>query len=377
MSNLRHLLRDNLCDVISRYQSGQSLQQIAAVYKVNDEAVRKILNRNNILRRPRDYWLANNPRFPLRFHLEEVINLYRSGLSCHQIAKIYGTSAWNVDRILHRHGITIRTKERPLSNNTEAVIMAYQSGLSLSQVGIKYGVTGSGVRTFLRRRGIERRPPHSFRRHTVNHDTFDHIDTPQKAYWLGFLFGDGTTSHRRGFLAAAPPKDKAHLEKLKAFVGSDASIRNYSSLHSIHLSVSSTKLAERLKELGLNADNHQSMGLPDIPSQLLRFFILGFFDAEGSIHGVRTDIGKFVVQIEFSQRSERILQQIADHINTALGVYHRVYHRQSGNHRLCYTGRRAKTVLNYLYAGCQEFALARKYQKYLQSINSPGCYINV
>lgn len=311
--------------------------------------------------------------YPLKQNLQNVIALYESGLSSYQIGERYGVAANSVWTMLRRHGINIRTKETPLSDNSEDVIRAYQSGLSLSQVGLRYGISGDGVRSFLRRRNIPRHPPHSFRKYTVDHFYFDTIDTSDKAYWLGFLWGDGTTSHRNGFLAVAPLEDRSHLEKLKQFLNSDAPIKPHQSLRSLSLSIHSIHLGNRLRALGLSPQRAPVMRLPNIPDDLLRSFILGFFDAEGSIYGTPTKTGKRVLAIEFSQHSAIILNQIAIHIGQTTGIINRVYPKPNNNHRLCYTGRRAKTVLNYLYRGHEELALARKFQQF-HALPLEGCY---
>lgn len=312
--------------------------------------------------------------YPLKQDLETVIALYQSGLSCNQIGERYGTAGNSVWTILHRHGITLRAKETPLSDNSEDVIRAYKCGLSLSQVGLRYGVSGSAVRSFLRRRDIPRRGPHSFRKYTIDHHIFDTIDAPSKAYWLGFLFGDGTTSHRNGFLAVAPLQDRGHLEELKHFLNSDAPIKPHQCLRSLNLAIHSVHLGNHLRALGLSPERATTMCLPNIPDGLLRFFILGFFDAEGSFSGAPTPTGKRVLQIEFGQRSPIILNQIATHISHKTGVIKSVRPRPNGNHRLCYTGKKAKTVLKYLYQGNEDLALARKFQQYARALSVEGCY---
>jgi intein/homing endonuclease len=54
----------------------------------------------------------------------------------------------------------------------------------------------------------------------LNEFIFDNIDTEEKAYWLGFIFADGTISSTRfRFELSLSLKDIDHLEKFRQFIG--------------------------------------------------------------------------------------------------------------------------------------------------------------
>ncbi len=52
------------------------------------------------------------------------------------------------------------------------------------------------------------------RRHQVDQTYFRRIDTPEKAYWLGFLFADGTVTDK-ALIVGLSVKDRDQLVRLK------------------------------------------------------------------------------------------------------------------------------------------------------------------
>lgn len=53
------------------------------------------------------------------------------------------------------------------------------------------------------------------RKYLINEDFFNNIDTPEKAYWLGFLMADGYNS---GKYIRIDIQDEGHLEKLRNLI---------------------------------------------------------------------------------------------------------------------------------------------------------------
>lgn len=67
-------------------------------------------------------------------------------------------------------------------------------------------------------------------KYTFNQYYFDDIDNPDKAYWLGFLWGDVSIYPERGdFKLELSIKDRNHLEKFKRSLESTHPIKDYPS----------------------------------------------------------------------------------------------------------------------------------------------------
>lgn len=129
---------------------------------------------------------------------------------------------------------------------------------------------------------------------------FEIIDTEEKAYWLGFLMADGyiTVTDRNAELGIELNiKDKGHLFKFQKFLKTNAMVQernrffekvanNYcnKTLNSCFIRIYNKKIVGDLISLGFQ-QNKRNKGLKfcQIPDNLKRHFIRGFFDGDGSI----------------------------------------------------------------------------------------------
>lgn len=102
-------------------------------------------------------------------------------------------------------------------------------------------------------------PQERAKKYQLRHDAFDEL-TPDAAYWIGFLFADGSVL-RRGdaeVQVRLSERDRQHLVKLRTFLGSNHKIGaapagnfgGYRSRPSVRLTVTSRRLAQRLLSLG-------------------------------------------------------------------------------------------------------------------------------
>ncbi len=143
--------------------------------------------------------------------------------------------------------------------------------------------------------------------YVANFNFFDNIDTPQKAYWLGFIWADGYISKRERIVTNSK-KNKTRLEyNLKlALKESDAShvqkfINDIDGNYPVHIYNSSgfdrnntttearafitnkymcSKLYE---DYGIIPRRHEvDKIIRAIPERLYKYFILGVFDGDGS-----------------------------------------------------------------------------------------------
>lgn len=129
-------------------------------------------------------------------------------------------------------------------------------------------------------------------RYTLNEYFFDSIDNELKAYLLGYLFADGFVGDEEyNNIVFSQKKDdmeavelfKESIEytgELRIFEPGKASFKN-SQDHAV-VNFSSEHMANKLRNYGLTKkESYKS--LPKIDNNLLRHFIRGFFDGDGSI----------------------------------------------------------------------------------------------
>ena len=132
------------------------------------------------------------------------------------------------------------------------------------------------------------------RKYIANFSYFKNIDTHEKAYWLGYIYADGyvsiTKDGRKRFGMALSIKDKSQLEKLKKCMDATYPIKDYEqksgfSNHTLYsrLIIDSEELFNDLVHHGVSQHKTNILKRPNIDSEFLSSFILGYFDGDGSI----------------------------------------------------------------------------------------------
>ena len=125
------------------------------------------------------------------------------------------------------------------------------------------------------------------RKFKVNEKFFDNIDNEIKAYWLGFLYADGSLNENQ-FQICLKIDDKSHLEKFKDAIQSDNSVKEITKKnHKKHIAalfrLSSKYFCNSLIENGCVKNKTFIVKFPNIASNLERHFIRGVFDGDGTI----------------------------------------------------------------------------------------------
>lgn len=123
-----------------------------------------------------------------------------------------------------------------------------------------------------------------------NHNFFTVIDSEIKAYLLGFFAGDGHIEKRKDYdsyslKVSLNKKDRYILELYNKYIGNNQySIQKLKS-GLLSIGITSKTLGQDLKILGYdNRKTYTSYRLPNIANNLMRHFIRGYFDADGSIN---------------------------------------------------------------------------------------------
>lgn len=129
---------------------------------------------------------------------------------------------------------------------------------------------------------------------TLNHHYFDDIDTEDKAYFLGLLYADGCNyfnSKSNNTYLALQVKDEEILKKFNKYLETDrhlsytrAKIANHSDV--CKLTINSKHLCETLIKQGCPPQKTFVLKFPtgkQVPHKLIKHFIRGYFDGDGSI----------------------------------------------------------------------------------------------
>lgn len=179
------------------------------------------------------------------------------------------------------------------------------SMLSLSKL---FGTSPQAIGKVIDSRGVTRKTLRSFRQiYELNQNYFDVIDTEQKAYWLGFLYADGVINEDENLIRINLSRvDKHHLVKFREAVGSTHPIKPTNKVtknktyYGSYIGFKSAHMVNKLVEKGC----YQRMTLCGlfptsdiIPEDLVRHFIRGYFDGDGSIHYTITGTGRRLYRV--------------------------------------------------------------------------------
>ena len=132
------------------------------------------------------------------------------------------------------------------------------------------------------------------RKYSVNAEYFSDINTQEKAYWLGFIWADGSIgktaprcSGPNRFTLAQVETEANHLQ---AFI--EAIECSYTPVlkdldrplgkRTLALDVNSRPFCMALENLGYGTKEHRT-DIPPMPRELLHHFIRGYFDGDGCL----------------------------------------------------------------------------------------------
>lgn len=181
-------------------------------------------------------------------------------------------------------------------SHMEFLYKKYKSG---NKIALFLNVNQKTIYSWMKKHGINTcTGTQGARKHFFNERYFEKIDKPEKAYLLGFITADGCiysgsnkTSIR--FQMNLKESDSYVLDFLQKEIESDYKIqfkevgfkKDGSKNKVALLKINSTIFCEHLINLNVipRKSMKESIPLDKIPEKFLRYFILGYFDGDGSI----------------------------------------------------------------------------------------------
>jgi hypothetical protein len=255
------------------------------------------------------------------------------------------------------------------------IIELYNSGIKVDDIVNRFNISSSSqLHRIVRRGGREKIIPG--KKYICNDSFFEKIDTENKAYWLGFLFADGYVRNRKESFSVElklASKDKEHLLKFREDIESDSKIRDTKieriykgrnvTYHTSELAIYSKKMFQDLTKHGCVEKKSLILDRPkNLPDNLIRHFIRGYFDGDGCI-----TIYKQKNKIEYKiiiLGTNNLLSWINDVLSLNLIAKKNITNRNNIS-ILQYNTKDKDLLFNYLYSSSTIF-LERKYKKFLK-----------
>lgn len=200
---------------------------------------------------------------------------------------------------------------------------------------------------------------------------FEHIDTPDKAYFLGFIYADGSvqdlsteTNDKKTLSLTITEGDRYLLQNFLRYSGIQATIyitHKEDPKPRAQINIHSCKLYDDLYSLGVKPNKSKKeiyLELPELSTQLIPHFIRGYFDGDG---------------IAFSDKKLGFCgnKQVLEYIRKNLFAYIALdgnpqitYNESNRIYYLVFGVRDSSKIADFLYQDKQDLYLQRKYDIY-------------
>ncbi len=232
------------------------------------------------------------------------------------------------------------------------------------------GYTVDGIRQFASRKNIKQTRRRVFENPTCNLELFKNPNTPQMAYYLGLVWGDGAISKTRVNISVAQEDGILFLKMIEGVA--DFKIYSYKERKEglkpiMNIIINNTILVDYLREMDYATKSVSSPKkiLETIPKDLHRFFWLGLLDADGSIYQKDSNLRVCYVSAYDHDWSE--LQAFISSMNCYSGVFRRTNDRGNSSSISISSKYDSYLFLSYLYKTRESdgIGLERKYKKFL------------
>ena len=249
----------------------------------------------------------------------------------------------------------------------EQIIELYNDNSTLKSIGEFFNVSRTVISRILKENNVTMRKITHL--HKANYSIFETIDSPEKAYWLGFIAADGCNYRRKQnatIVINIHQKDKTHLEKFQNFCNSDAKIIDYIATEGFShntpmckIAIYSVQMSDDLISKGVPPRKSLILEPPKIEEQYFLPYICGYFDGDGSIAKSNQN-NNFLISI---QGTKELLNWINLILNISEHLEQRYETDKNSYYIRCGGTNKPYYILKQLYESC-ETHLDRKYKIY-------------
>lgn len=232
---------------------------------------------------------------------KEITRMNREGWSTKQIIEKLKVPKYGTYNFIRRMGLKSNGNRIFSPKDIKLMKTLYLSGRTIDYIYNNYfkGVCKSNgaINYTLKELGITRR---NGCQAIIKHDYFNVIDTEEKAYFIGLLLADGSVRHNKekgesySLRLELKVEDKYIIERLTRALGSDNPVKEcktnkrrgeFKMKHNAYNAFNSKQLFDDLGEYEIVPNKSLTLkNLPNIDRKLMRHFIRGFFDGDGTVY---------------------------------------------------------------------------------------------
>lgn len=337
--------------ILSVYKEVNSVSKTAKQLKIGKTTVRRYLTKNKILKvRPEK-------------EFEKIkINSYKrflNGENIKNICKNSDISATTLSRYIKSQGTFIKRDSKTLKKDLQKSYNYYleNKNLNIKSISDIFNIDRHIVSDYFKSKGYISNKHNKIK---MKSDIFSEINTEEKAYWLGFIYADGYVSDANEFELALCLKDFKHLQKFRRFIERESKVKK--DYYRCRVCLKDILFTQDLKKLGVVPRKSLILTFPDynqVPKHLIKHFIRGYVDGDGSIYITNNNIYCSVLGTR---------EFLTELIREAKIPRRTLYKNNNNNSSNCWffqvSGKNAINLINYLYKN-NKIHLERKYNKYL------------
>lgn len=268
-------------------------------------------------------------------------------------------------------------KELPWTDDEINFVKDHYMEMKTSDISKILNRTMSAIELKASRMGLKKYP------YTCDYHYFDNINTEEKAYWLGFLTADGWINKSKKTNAGVTGielqyGDIGHLKKFNKSISGNYKITDRwrtctlskykdKKNHMCCIRIFSSTMYNSLNKIGFSNDKSYDFHIPDLPTDLIRHYIRGYFDGDGCFTFTNKSF-----HINFVTASKTLNDDIVQILRMHnFNIVENSYINDFGTTMYrpdIYRTQDKINFLNWIYGDCTIY-LDRKYKKYLKVKN--------
>lgn len=300
------------------------------------------------------------------------IERYLKGETARNIAKDYPLiTEGTISRYIKEQGYSRgKGKQKRIEDLKSIIIKEYLEDkyATFTSLSKKYQISDRTISKIIQSEGIKVKNPVGKISH-CNEDYFEQIDTPNKAYLLGFITADGAVTGRKNTTCLSVEVKDNDIDIIYFFqkeINPNATITSchYDKKTNSRISFNSKKLCNDLQKYGIVQNKSkiiEKVPTELIPKNLLCYYFRGLIDGDGCIHKDGT-VSIYSGNRQFIESVQNILVQ---EINVKkLRIY------QGTSYFISWGSKEDKQKLfNYLYSNLEAtFYYKRKYERLYKNL---------
>lgn len=308
----------------------------------------------------------------MKYETDYYRNLFKEGKTLSEIVDITGDGYIEIHKAIKDLKGGRFTYKDVSQEHKDDMAQMYRDGISSVVIGKKYGVSHKFVGRILDTYGIER-IGNGRRTYKVNEHYFDEIDTPEKAYILGFLDADGCNFMPKQTISMSLQEgDRPILERICKEMDNEHPLEfiDYSNKHDFgytyqnqyRMLIFSTYMCRQLQSLGMVPRKSYCLEYPAwLRKDLHSHFIRGYFDGNGTMTH-----GHYLSIVSTKAFCEGFIDYFTQNFSD---IKYNIRNAKKGNDFtgvINFSGKNATYIAHWMYSDATIY-LQRKYDKYLSS----------